>query len=272
MVNLSTKTWLGLGLVVEVSALCSRKLLQDTAARYVKAQTAGKPGLLPLASNVSYIENDVAVELTKGVLSQPITINLDRSIFDTEQGIAFTEITAATNKHPYVIDTRLLVSSGKVAAIQSVVADPGDWAFNATNHLKWAKQEKWTPIPEDKRDTRAVIKAAGDAYLDSWLNGTVKVPYGTPCARIEGGMYTGEGNATANTCTMPQFPDEFTGIGNRRYVIDEELGAMDIFHNFPFIDVKRPNGTSSTNFFRVEGGLIRYIHETTICSTDNCGR
>ncbi|PVH95518.1 hypothetical protein DM02DRAFT_689964 [Periconia macrospinosa] len=272
MVKINTTTWLGLSLATGASAACSRKLLQDTAAQYVQAQTSGNPGLLPLASNVSYIENDATVELTKGVLSQPITIDLDRSIYDTEQCIAFTEITAATNTHPYVIDTRLLVSSGKVAAIQSIVTDPGDWVFNATNHLKWAKQEKWTPIPKEKQDTRAVIKAAADAYLDSWLNGTVKVPYGTPCARIEGGIYTGERNVTANTCTMPQFPKEFTGIGDRRYVIDEELGAVDIFHNFPFIDVKRPNGTSSTNFFRIEGGMIRYIHETTVCLTNNCGR
>lgn len=59
---------------------------------------------------------------------------------------------------------------------------------------------------------------------------------------------------------------------NRRYVIDEEVGAVDIFNDFPFLDKARPNGTSSTNLVRVEGGMIRYIHEVTICSTKNCGR
>jgi hypothetical protein len=153
-----------------------------------------------------------------------------------------------------------------------VVADDGDWIFNATAHLTWAKQEKWDPIPEEKRDSRAVIKAAGDAYLDSWKNGSVTVPYGTPCARLEGGAYTGEKNPSTNSCKMPEFPKPFAGISNRRYVIDEELGAVDIFNDFPFIDKTRPNGTSSTNMIRVEGGKIRYIHENTVCATRNCGR
>lgn len=70
---------------------------------------------------------------------------------------------------------------------------------------------------------------------------------------------------------MPQFPSAFK-IENRRYVIDEEVGGLDIFNDFPFIDAAKPDGTSSTNFFRVEGGKIRYIHETTICTNRNCGR
>lgn len=102
-----------------------------------------------------------------------------------------------------------------------------------------------------------MIQAAGDAYLDSWGDGTVKVPYGAPCARLEGGSYTAGKGSTANTCKMPEFPKPFS-IGNRRYVIDEEVGGLDIFNDFPFIDKGKPNGTSSTNFIRVEGGMIRY--------------
>jgi len=71
---------------------------------------------------------------------------------------------------------------------------------------------------------------------------------------------------------MPEFPKPFKGAGNRRYVIDEEMGAVGILNDFPFIDATRPDGTPSTNFLRVEGGKIRYIHETTVCATRNCGR
>jgi hypothetical protein len=116
-----------------------------------------------------------------------------------------------------------------------------------------------------------VIQAAGDLYLDSWGNGTIKAPYGTPCARIEGGAYTDTKNTGNNTCFMPEFPQPFK-ITKRDYVVDEELGGLAIFNDFPFIDKTRPNGTTSTNLFRVEGGLIRYIHEVTICATKNCGR
>ncbi|KAJ4376476.1 hypothetical protein N0V83_001760 [Neocucurbitaria cava] len=219
-----------------------------------------------------YAENDVVGDIAKGILSQAVTIDFNRSLFDTTECATYTEISAATNKHPYVIDTRMVISGDSISNIQSVIADAGDWVFNATGQLYWAKKETWDPIPEAKRDTRAVIKAAGDAYLDSWADGKVKVPYGTPCARLEGGSYTGNSNPTGNTCHMPEFPKPFAGAGNRRYVIDEEMGGVGILNDFPFIEKTKPDGTPSTNFIRVEGGMIRYIHETTVCATRNCGR
>jgi hypothetical protein len=276
-----------------VSAACSRSTLQSAVASYLQAQAVGTPNLILQAKNVSYAENDVVTNISTGVLSQPITIDFSRSIFDTTECSTFTEITAATDKHPYVIDTRMTISGdGVVSEIQSVVADSGDWVFNATSQLRWTKSETWDPIPDSKRDTRAIIKAAGDAYLDSWKDGTVKAPYGsslsspplsiphtyfpgTPCARLEGGAYTGERNATSNSCFMPVFPQPFIDAGgakNRRYVVDEDMGAVGILNDFPFIDATRPMGTPSTNFLRVEEGKIRYIHETTICATRGCGR
>lgn len=190
------------------SAACSRALLQDATVAYLKAQASGQASALTAlaGTNVNYTENDAILDLTKGILSQPITIDFNRSLLDTTQCATFTEITAATNKHPYVITTRMLFTDDKITTIQSVVTDDGDWAFNATGHLSWTKQEKWDVIPEAKRDTRAVIQAAGDAYLDSWGDGKVKPPYGTPCARLEGGSYTGGGSRANANSTFPFFP------------------------------------------------------------------
>ena len=227
--------------------------------------------MLPIAPSVSYTENDASLNITKGVLSQAVVVDFSRSIYDTTECATFTELIAATNSHPYVIMTRMLFSGDEISNIQNVVSDAGDWLFNATASLSWSKSEKWDTIPEGERVSREVIKAAGDAYLDNWGNYSVKVPYGTPCARLEGGLYTGSKSPTTNTCTMGQFPEPLK-VGNRRYVIDEEVGAMNIFNDFPFIDTAKPNGTASTNLFRVEAGLIRYIHEVTICTNTNCGR
>jgi len=226
---------------------------------------------MALASNVSYAENDTPMDINTGVLTQPITIDFNRSLHDTVECATFTELTAATNEHPYVIHTRMLFTDDEISTIQSVVSDDGDWVFNATGHLLWNRQETWDVILEEKRDTRAVIQRAGDLYLDSWSDASVQVPYGTPCARLEGGAYTGNKNLSSNTCTMGQFPEKFE-IGNRRYVIDEQVGAVGIFNDFPWIDTLKPNGTASTNLVRVEKGRIRYIHEVTICTTRNCGR
>jgi hypothetical protein len=264
---------LGLSLASPAVAACSRAELQEATASYVRAQAAGQLDLLSLTSNATYAENDVPMDIKQGVLSQAITIDNTRSLHDSVDCATFTEITAATSKHPYVIHTRMLVADSKITAIDSVVTDEGDWVFNATAHLRWSKQEKWDPIPEGQRDSRATIKAAGDAYLDQWGNSTLSVPLGTPCARLEGGAYTGERNPAANTCKMPAFPTPLK-VGNRRYVIDEELGAMDILNGFPFLEASKPADfqTPSSNMFRVEGGLIRYIHEITVCQTRMCGR
>jgi hypothetical protein len=261
-----------LSLGVRVSATCNRTVLQNAVTAYLAAQAVGQPGLLPRTANTTCAENEVVTDITRGILGQAIIIDLSRSLLDTTECLTFTEISAATSIHPYVIDTRMLVSGDKITAIQSVIADTGDWVFNATGHLYWSKKESWSLIPEAKRDSRATIRAAADAYLDSWADGKVKAPYGTPCARLEGGSYTDTKNTSTNTCFMPEFPKPFAGAGNRRYVIDEEMGAVGIFNNFPFIDMTRPDGTPSTNMVRVEGGKIRYIHETTVCATKNCGR
>lgn len=256
-------------------ALCERTTLQDIASTYLRAQASGSPNLLPHTANMTYTENDVALNASKGILTQSIIIDLSRSLLDTTTCSIFTEITSATNPHPYVIDTLLRISPttpATVTSLQSVIADTGDWIFNATSHLHWSQSESWGPIPPSNRDSRTTIRAAADAYLDSWANGSVPVPYGTPCARLEGGAYTGERNATGNTCYMPEFPKPFKGVGNRRYVIDEEVGAVGILNDFPFIDATRPEGTPSCNLVRVEAGMIRYIHETTVCATRGCGR
>jgi hypothetical protein len=253
-------------------AACTRDHVSVAAFSYIEALQHGRPDYLPTEKNFTYIENEIVTNVTQGILSQNVSLDISRSLLDSTTCSAFIESTAATNAHPYVISARLLISEEKITSLQLVIADSGDWLFNATSHLRWTKQEKWNEIPKDKQDTRAVIQAAADAYLDSWADGSVKVPYGTPCARLEGGAYTGDKNASANTCYMPEFPKPFAGALNRRYVIDEEMGGVGIFNNFPFIDVTRPDGTPSTNFVRVEEGKIRYIHETTICATRNCGR
>lgn len=264
---------LSLGVASTASAACTRAFLQDGTINYLRAIGAGESTLLALSTNFTYIENDVPLDITKGVLAKPIRVDLTHSILDTTQCATFTELTATSPEHPYVIHTHIFFTNDKISAIASVVSDEGDWLFNATAFLNWSKQENWGPIPAEKQNTRAVLKAAGDAYLDQWANVSYPVPFKTPCSRLEGGLYTGSGNLTANTCLMGEFPSPVK-VANRRYVIDEELGSVSIFNDFPFLEASFPveKGTQSSNLFRVEGGLIRYIHEVTVCATKNCGR
>ena len=264
----------GLTFASNASAQCTRDMLQKLADTYVKAQTAGNATMLPLAAGSSYAENDKAMDVAKGVLAGPLKVDFTRSFYDTTQCVAFTELVAATDPHPYVILTRMEADKkGKVSKMESVVTDDGDWLFNASKYLYFTKAEKWDEIPKDKRDTREVIQAAADAYLDNWGNPDLPVPHGTPCSRLEGRTSTAARNPEGQTCTMGAFPQKLN-VTNRRYIIDETIGAVDIFHNFPWLDagITTDPGTPASQMFRVEGGKNRYIHEVTVCTSPNCGR
>ena len=264
----------GAAFAVDARADCSRKTLQQVTDAYVKAQSAGDATKLRFAKDASYAENDKVMDVKQGVLAAPLKVDFTRSLHDTTQCIAFTELVAATDPHPYVIHTRL-ASDGKgaVTKMESIVTDAGDWVFGAAEHLAVTKDEKWDEIPKDKRDSRAVIQAAADAYLDNWGNPELPVPHGTPCARLEGRINTATKNPQGNTCDMGAFPQKLK-VGNRRYLIDENFGAVVIFHNFPWLDAGIPvdPGTPASQMFRVEGGKNRYIHEVTVCTSPGCSR
>jgi hypothetical protein len=265
----------GMAFAANASADCSRKTLQALTDTYVKAQTAGDASKLRFAKSGTYAENDKAMDVKQGVLAGPLKIDFTRSFHDTKQCATFTEVVAATDPHPYVIHTRIeATKDGKqVSKMESIVTDAGDWVFGAAEHLAVTNTEKWDEIPKDKRDTREAIQAAADAYLNNWGDPALPVPHGTPCSRLEGRINTATKDPAGQTCTMGAFPEKLN-VTNRRYVIDETLGAVDIFHSFPWLDAGIPKdpGTPASQSFRVEGGKNRYIHEVTVCTSPGCGR
>ncbi|MEO6389376.1 MAG: hypothetical protein ABIT16_10065 [Croceibacterium sp.] len=264
----------GAAFATTARAECGRDTLQQVADTYVKAQTDGKAGTLPLVVGASYAENNQPMDIGTGLLAGALKVDFTRSFLDTTQCATFTELVAATDPHPHVIHTRIeATGDGKVSKIESVVTDAGDWVFGAAEHLAVTRTETWAEIPADRRDTRAAIQAAADAYLDNWGDPALPVPHGTPCARLEGRINTGIRNPEGNTCDMGAFPQKLS-VGHRRYVIDETIGAVSIFHDFPWLDAGLPpdQGTPASQMFRVEGGRNRYIHEVTVCTTPQCGR
>jgi hypothetical protein len=265
----------GLALATGARAECNREMLKELAGTYVEAQSAGEPAMLPVATASTYRENDVDLDIAQGVLTQALTVDFTRSFYDTMQCATFTELVAATHSHPYVIHTRMeATEDGEVTTMESVVTDADDWVFGADAFLTHTREENWDQIPADQRDTREVIQAAADAYINNWGDPELPVPHGTPCARLEGRIYTASRDPDGQTCTMGAFPQPIK-TGNRRYVIDETVGAVSIFHNFSWIDAGLPAdhpGTPASQTFRVENGMNRYIHEVTACTTPNCGR
>ncbi|KAK5656586.1 hypothetical protein OQA88_4565 [Cercophora sp. LCS_1] len=255
----------GVCLISSAKAACTREFLVDATNTYIAAQTAGNPAALTALTSetLNYTESDKTIDIKTGVLSQPMKIDYNVSIHDTTQCATFTELIVENPAKPWVIGTRMVFTDSKVTLIETIATKPGDWLFNATGYLHWVSQEKWDPIPAEKRGTREVVKAAGDAYFDRFQNINATVPWGTPCTRLEGGAYTGQRNASINTCDLG-LPSTLR-VTNRRYVVDETMGAVAIYVGFPGLD--RTVGLKpmpDSHFFRVEGGKLRLTPTSTM--------
>ncbi|RYP27887.1 hypothetical protein DL767_007475 [Monosporascus sp. MG133] len=245
-------------LLAAASAECDREALFKFADSYVFAQENGHAGYLEnIADNFTYVENNKTHEITTGILNNALVIDHRHTIADTIECATFTELVVTRNASgmpaPYVIGTQIRHSPGDMSCylIDSIVTTEGHWLFNATGTLYWVQRENWGPIPEAERDSRDTLKAAADAYLSMWDNKSAidAVPWGTPCARLEGGVYTGNGGPN-DSCKVG-IPTNNTQAPNsyRRYVIDETVGAISVLCIFEHLE-----NAPDSHEFRLEKG------------------
>ena len=240
---------------------CSREGLQRAVDLYIAAQSKGDTSALPLPPGVGYVENMAAVDINAGVIKTAMKIDHHRSLLDPSSCQTFTEVIVTNKEKPYVLGTRLRVNRDKIAEIEILWTTTGYWLFNADNYLKYSSSENWGPIPADKRDTRNTLVAAANAYLDAFLEGQKDVvPWGYPCVRIEGGMYTGKGSPT-DSCDVGV--PSGVNISNRRFIVDETIGSVVVYCTFGAGRAGGGSGAPDTHLFRVEGGKLRYVHTLT---------
>ena len=235
---------------------CTRADLKAAVDGYLAAQRGGNPSPLPLTAAAKYIENTVGTTLDKSIVKSALKIDFNRSIFDATICDAFTEVIVTDKTHPYVLGVRTKVVNKRIAELETLVTDADDWLFNADNYLKYSPSENWGEIPVASRDTRQTLIAGANAYFDVMDDNNAKVPWGTPCNRLEGGIRTGRGE-----------PDDSCNVGvpsgmkltNRRFIADPELGAVVGF-------MRWPSGVPDSHLFRVENGKLRFVHSLTVCT------
>ena len=251
---------------------CTRERLQEIADQYRASQADGRAimHMRPMGEWVNYYENfELSSMAFGGVIASPQKVDWDRSFYDTVSCTVYVESIITDPAHPYVLASMIRGSGaigspiGTISGFDVIVSDHDDWLFNAEKTLYYAQREDWSEIPEAQRDTREVIRAAADAYLDLFKDKSVQVPWGTPCARLEGSAYTGKGQPD-DSCAVG-VPDNID-MAERRYVIDPVVGSVAVFLRMG------PNKRPDAHVFRIESGKIRYVHTVTNCGEDeNCG-
>jgi len=250
---------------------CTRDGLKRMTDLYVAAQTKGDLSGMPLAQSNQYMENMVAIDINKSIIKKPLKIDFNRSIYDESTCQTFTEVIVTNKAEPYVIGTRLRVISDKIVEVETIWTTTGHWLFNADDYLKYSSAEKWDEIPAGKRDAHQALLYAANSYLDAFLEGDPDiVPWGTPCVRIEGGAYTEPGGETPNShcAALPGDPTKIgmpsgVNISNRRYVIDETIGAILVLCTFGTTTPDGRSGAPDSHLFRMENGKPRYVHTLT---------
>jgi hypothetical protein len=240
---------------------CTRDGLQAATDLYIAAQTKGDIAGLPLAKGLGYVENFKPMNIDEGLIKTAMKIDHHRSLLDTSTCQTFTEVIVSDKANPYVLGTRLRVNHGLIAEIEMLWTTTGYWLFNADNYLKFSSSEDWDTIPAAKRDTRATLVSAANAYLDAFLEGKKDlVPWGYPCNRTEGGAHTGKG-AADDSCDVGV--PSGVNIANRHFVVDETIGAVVAFCTFGAGSATGGSGAPDTHLFRVENGKLRYVHTLT---------
>ena len=239
--------------------VCTRAELQAAADSYVAAQKAGDVTKMALADKVTWLENMAPVALNAGLWNTALPIALSRSFLDATRCKTFTEVIVTEGGHPYVIGTRLYVDRGKVTRLDSLVTDKGDWLFNATAYLKYSKAEDWSAPPPGSRVPAQELINAANSYLDLFSDKFVKVPWGRPCARLEGGAYSNRNNDPNATCEVG-IPAGVLYIVNRDYIVDEDMGVINVFCRFG----NSSTGMPDSHTFRLINGKLTNVHTISV--------
>lgn len=258
---LAATTALAIASPAQAQGSCDREMLQGIADDWVEALEQGTMMTMNLGEWVEYNENFERGSLG-GFLDHPREVDWHLALLDTTSCQVFVEAVMLDEERPIVTATQIGNGFFGVGPFDNIVTDEGDWLFDAEATYEYARREDWSELPEGERASREELIAAADAYLDLFNDPTVEVPWGEPCARLEGGVYTGRGEPT-DTCNVGV--PEGVELKNRRYVVDEAKGAVNVFLEFG------ENARPDSHTFRVEDGKLRYIHTVTYCEEENCG-
>jgi hypothetical protein len=236
---------------------CTMDQLKAATAAYVAGQAKGDISALPLDPKAHYLQDMATVEKSAGLWNTALPVAHAMNLHDPLRCKTFSEI-VVTGAKPYVIGTRLYLNDGKVIRVDSLVTKPGDWLFNANAYLKYTRAENWQPLMKYQGTPPAEMIRGANAYLDAFADKFTDIPWGQPCARLEGGAYTNAQNKPDASCEVG-IPAGTLYIVNRDYLIDPEMGVINVFCRFG-----SSTGGPDSHSFRFIDGKMRAVHTISV--------
>ena len=222
---------------------CDRVCLIGTLREYVEALRNRTPSAVPLADDYLLTENNVPIEVGKGLWGTIERIDdtgLEVADTQTQNAAWFGGITE--NGQPGIFAVRIHAKDGRIDEIESVVLRKPNLPAPFGETLNMQHDPDFDAIlPPEQRRARPRMRAIADSYFDTVeLNdGQVFAPFDEDCGRLENGISTTtrarDGAAASEFMPVDGCEAQFKlgiyrinkRIRERRYsIIDEERGVV----------------------------------------------
>jgi len=173
---------------------CDRACLLGVLGQYVDALRTRTPSAVPLADDYLFTENNVGIEVGKGLwgtIDRLDETGLEVADTQTQNAAWFGGMTE--NGKPGIFSVRIHVEDGRIDEIETVVLrEPNLPApFGQTQNMQHDPDFD-AVLPPEQRRPRPRMRAIADSYFDTVeLNdGQVFAPFDEDCGRLENGIST----------------------------------------------------------------------------------
>jgi hypothetical protein len=248
--NLTKPLTLGILLLASTTtfAACNREPLNTTIDNYFAALQAHDAGTLPLASNVQFTEDGVAMKVGEGFWQTAGAVVFSRDVLDTETCSTVTQALIEEAGREIIFGVRLkLNDASQISEIEHIIAREEEFAFKpegvyAPNFIDWE-----AILTAEERTSRAAMVAAANDYFDMFVDEPeVSAPFSPTCHRWENGTHTTRnGNCSPKGLTITH--------GDRRVpVVDRETGVAVAFVHFA-------RSLPDMHMFKFRKGHVEYV-------------
>lgn len=174
----------------QLPAKCDRACLTGVVNSYVAALVAHDPSQVRLAANLEFVENTVDMKPGEGLWKTASAAPTTFQIYvpdPVSEEVGFLAVMKANDK-PVIVGLRLKIRQGKIVAAEHLIADIRPASLK---NLETPRKVFLTPVPPDKRDTRAnMIRIASMYYPALTGMDANNAPFADDCLRHENGMQT----------------------------------------------------------------------------------
>jgi hypothetical protein len=238
---------------------CTREGLKSITDRFFTALEAHNPSGVPMAPNVKYTENGIAVAIGKGSWETAGKTTFKRGLIDTQKCGTHTQAIIEEGGKPILYGVRLKIDKKKISEIEAIVIR-GEQVLDAKAILE-TKDQDWEDIlPPEQRSSRLAMMAAADDYFELFVKEQKRkvsiLPFAGTCDRWENGMQTTKGGTNqgvempAHNCSPVGFAD--MTHGPRRFLVDEEAGTVVAYTLFNKV-------WPDFHMFRMRNGKVEWI-------------